>query len=162
MNHRIRTGFATAVAAAVIGLGAIAHAQPGHVGHRGGGDFMTTIAALKGQLNLSTSQQASWDSAIAAGKAARAGARTNMQNVRSLLNAELAKAEPDLAAVAAAADSARTQNEAQRHQVRDSWLGLYATFSPAQKAVVKAAIVQRLARIDQWRAKMKQRHASGG
>lgn len=162
MNHRIRTGFATAAAAAVIGLGAIAHAQPGHLGHREGGDFMTTIAALKGQLNLSTSQQASWDSAVAAGKAARASARTNMQNVRNLLNAELAKAEPDLAAVAAAADRARTQNEAKRHQVRDTWLGLYASFSPDQKAVVKAAIEQRLARIDRWRAKMKQRHGHGG
>ena len=162
MNHRIRTGFAAAAAAAVIGLGAIAHAQPGHFGHRGGGDFMTAIAALKGQLNLSTSQQARWDGAVAAGKAARASVRTNMQNVRNVLNAELAKAEPDLAAVAAAADSARTQNEALRHRVRDTWLGLYATFSPDQKALVKAAIEQRLARIDQWRAKMKQRHGQGG
>ncbi len=162
MDHRIRTGFAAAAAAAVIGLGAIAHAQPGHFGHRKGGDFMAAIAVLKGQLNLSASQQARWDSAVAAGKAARASVRTNMQNVRSVLNAELAKAEPDLAAVAAAADSARTQNEALRHQVRDTWLGLYATFSPDQKAVVKAAIEQRLARIDQWRAKMKQRHAHGG
>ncbi|MDE2003171.1 MAG: periplasmic heavy metal sensor [Betaproteobacteria bacterium] len=162
MNHRISTGFAAAAAAAVIGLGAIAHAHPGHFGDRGGGDFMTTIAALKAKLNLSTSQQASWDSAVAAGKAARANARTNMQNVRSLLNAELAKAEPDLAAVAAAADRARTQNEAQRHQARESWLGLYATFSPDQKAIVKAAIEQRLARIDRWRARMKERHGQGG
>ena len=123
---------------------------------------MTAIAALKGQLNLNASQQTMWDSAVAAGQAARATARTNMQNVRSALNAELAKAEPDLAAVAAAADSARTQNAAQRHQVRDTWLGLYATFSPDQKGVVKAAIEQRLARIDQWRAKMQQRRGPGG
>lgn len=162
MNHRIRTGFATAAAVAVIGLGAVAYAQPARLGHRGGGDFVAAIAALKGQLNLSTSQQAMWDSAVAAGQAARASARINTQNVSGALSAELAKAEPDLAAVAAAADSARTQNAAQRHQVRDTWLGLYATFSPDQKAVVKAAIEQRLARIDQWRARMRQRHGQGG
>lgn len=162
MNHRISTGFATAAAVAVIGLGVAAYAQPARNGPRGGGDFVTAIAALKGQLNLSPSQQTMWDSAVAAGQAARATARANMQNVRSALNAELAKAEPDLAAVAAAADSARTQNAAQRHRVRDTWLGLYATFSPDQKAVVKGAIEQRLARIDQWRANMQKRHGHGG
>jgi Spy/CpxP family protein refolding chaperone len=79
-----------------------------------------------------------------------------------VLNAELAKAQPDLAAVAAAADSAQAQNSTLRHQVRAAWLNLYGTFSPDQKAVVKAAIEQRLARMDQRRAKMMQRHGLGG
>jgi hypothetical protein len=85
-----------------------------------------------------------------------------MQNVRSVLNTELAKAEPDLAAVAAAADSAQAQDSTLRHQARDAWLNLYGTFSPDQKAVVKAAIEQRLARMDTWRAKKLQRHGQGG
>ncbi|MGE5089689.1 MAG: periplasmic heavy metal sensor [Candidatus Levyibacteriota bacterium] len=157
MNHRIRTRLATAAAVALIGLGGFAYAQPGHFGPHGGGDFVTAIAALKGQLDLNTSQQAMWDSAVAAGKSAREAARSNMQGVRSVLNGELAKAEPDLAAVASAADSAQARNTVLRHQVRDAWLGLYATFSPDQKAVVKAAIEQRLARMDQWRAKRLQR-----
>lgn len=162
MNHRIRTGLAATAAVVLVGLGGIVYAQPGHFGHRGGGDFVTAIAALKGQLNLNMSQQTMWDSAVAAGKSARETARTNMQNVRSVLTAELAKAEPDLAAVAAAADTARAQDSVLRHQVRDAWLNLYGTFSPDQKAVVKAAIEQRLARMDQWRAKMLQRHGQGG
>jgi Spy/CpxP family protein refolding chaperone len=162
MNHRIGTRLAAAAAVALIGLGGIAYAQPGHFGHRGGGDFVTAIAALKGQLNLNTSQQTMWDSAVAAGKSARETARTNMQNVRSVLNTEIAKAEPDLAAVAAAADSAQAQNSTLRHQARNAWLNLYGTFSPGQKAVVKAAIEQRLARMDQWRAKKLQRHGQGG
>lgn len=162
MNHRFRTGLATAAAVALIGIGGIAHAQPGRHGPHGGGDFVTAIAALKGQLNLDTSQQAMWDSAVAAGKSARATARGNMQSVRGVLNAELAKAQPDLAAVAAAADSAQAQNSTLRHQVRAAWLSLYATFSPDQKAVVKAAIEQRLARMDQWRAKLMQRRGLGG
>ena len=53
------------------------------------------IATLKGQLNLNTSQQAMWDNAVAAGKAARASARASHQKVHDTLTAELAKAEPD-------------------------------------------------------------------
>jgi uncharacterized membrane protein len=162
MNHRFKTRLAAAAVFAVVGLGGIAYAQPAHFGPRGGGDFVSAIAALKGQLNLDTSQQTLWDSAVAAGKSARETARANMQAARSVLNAELAKPEPDLAAVAVAADSARAQNTALRHQVRDAWLSLYGTFSPDQKAVVKAAIEQRLARMDQWRAKRLQRHGRGG
>ena len=162
MNHRFKTRLATAAAVALVGLGGVAHAQPAHPGPHGSGDFVMAIAALKGQLSLDTSQQAMWDSAVAAGNAARATARGNMQNARSVLNAELAKAQPDLAAVAAAADSAQTQNSTLRHQVRNAWLNLYGTFSPDQKAVVKAAIEQRLARMDARRAKMMQRRGSGG
>ena len=162
MNHGFKTCLATAAAVALIGLGGIAQAQPTGHGPHGGGDFVMAIAALKGQLNLDTSQQAMWDSAVAAGKAARATARGNMQGVRSVLNAELAKAQPDLAAVAAAADGAQAQNGTLRHQVRAAWLNLYGTFSADQKAVVKAAIEQRLARMDQRRAKMMQRHGLGG
>jgi hypothetical protein len=162
MNHRFKTRLAAAAVVAVVGLGGIAYAQPAHFGPRGGGDFVSAIAALKGQLNLNASQQTTWDSAVAAGKSARDTARANMQNVRGVLNTELAKPEPDLAAVAAAADSAQAQNTALRHQVREAWLNLYGTFSPDQKAVVKAAIEQRLARIEQWRAKRLQRHGRGG
>ena len=163
MNHRFKTRLAAAAVFAVIGLAGIAWAQPAHFGPSGGaGDFVSAIAALKSQLNLNTSQQALWDNAVAAGKSARETVRANMQGVRGTLNAELAKPEPDLAAVAAAADSAQAQNTALRHQVRDAWLNLYGTFSPDQKAVVKAALEQRLVRIDQWRAKRLQRHGQGG
>lgn len=163
MNHRFKTRLAVAAVFAVVGLGGIAYAQPARFGpHGGGGDFVSAIAALKSQLNLNASQQTMWDSAVAAGKSARETARANMQGARGVLNTELAKPEPDLAAVAAAADSAQAQNTALRHQVREAWLNLYGTFSPDQKAVVKAAIEQRLARIDQWRAKRLQRHGRGG
>jgi len=162
MNTRFASRLAAVAAAALIGATGAAIAQPAHHGPRGGGDVVMTIAALKSQLNLNTSQQAMWDNAAAAGKAARDSARTNMQKVHDTLTAEVAKTEPDLAAVAAAADAARSANAALHQQVRDAWLNLYGTFTPDQKAVVKAAIQQRLTRIEQFRDKMRQRHSQGG
>jgi Spy/CpxP family protein refolding chaperone len=160
MTIRFASRVAAAAAAALIGISGVAAAQPHH-GHGGpgGGDFLMGIAALKGQLNLNTSQQTMWDNAVAAGKAARDSARASHQKVHDTLTAELAKAEPDLAAVAAATDAARDSAATQHRQVRDAWLNLYGTFTPDQKTVVKNALQQKLTRMEQFREKMRQRHA---
>ncbi len=118
-----------------------------------------SIVKLKSQLNLNTSQQTMWDNAIAAGKAARQSAHGNMQKVQDALTAEVAKSEPDLTAVAAASDSAQSANIAARQQVRSAWLNLYSTFTPEQKAVVKASLQQRVARMQQMQQKMLQRRS---
>ena len=159
MTNRFASRVAAAAAVALIGIAGVATAQHQHWhrGHHGGGDVVMAIAALKGQLNLNTSQQAMWDSAVAAGKAARDGARGNMRKVHDTLTVELAKAEPDLAAVAAAADASRNANAAVHRQVRDTWLNLYSTFTPEQKTVVKNALQEKLARMEQFREKMRQR-----
>ncbi|HET7134486.1 MAG TPA: periplasmic heavy metal sensor [Casimicrobiaceae bacterium] len=162
MASRFASRLAIAAAAAMLGVGGAAVAQPMHHHARGGGDVVMGIVALKNQLNLNTSQQAMWDNAVAAGKNARAAARGNMQKVHDTLATELAKSEPDLAAVSAAADSARTANAQLHAQVRDAWLNLYATFTPEQKGVVKNALSQRLARMDKFREKMRARHGQGG
>ena len=165
MTKRWVSGLAIVAASALIGATGAAVAQPMHHGH-GGGDAVMGIVKLKSQLNLNTSQQTMWDNAVAAGKAARTTARGNMQKVHDTLAAELAKPEPDLAAVSAAADSARNANAALHSQVRDAWLNLYATFTPDQKAVVKTALSQRLAKMEQFQQKMQQRmqqrQSSGG
>lgn len=153
---------AVAAVALIIGFGGIAAAFPAHHGPRDGGDFLTAIATLKGQLNLNTSQQTMWDNAVAAGKAARTAGIAGMQGVHAALAAELAKPEPDLAAVAAAADSAHTQNAALRRQARDAWLNLYGTFTPDQKTIVKIALQKRLAHFDKMRETMMQWHKQGG
>jgi len=163
MTRRLVSGLAAVAAAALIGFTGAAAAQPFHHGHRGGGgDVVMGIMRLKSQLNLNTSQQTMWDNAVAAGKSARSTARGNMQKVHDTLAAELAKPEPDLAAVSAAADSARNANAALHAQVRDAWLNLYSTFTPDQKTVVKNALSQRLAKMDQMRQKWLQKHSSGG
>lgn len=157
------------MAGALIALGShAALAQPGGgMGHHGPGQgaghglaIEGVLASLKDQLGLNTSQQVMWDNAAAQTKAARGNGRAGMEQVHAALNAELAKAEPDFAAVANAADAAQANNQALRKQVRDEWLKLYATFSPAQKVVVRDAVKARVARMDSFRDKMKQRMQS--
>ena len=166
MNTRISTRLAAVFAAALVGLAGTALAQPsgghGH-GHRGGGgDVVMAIVHLKDQLNLNTAQQAMWDNAVAASKAARETARTNAQSVQQTLRAELAKPEPDLAAVAAAADAARSANAAVHTQVRAAWLNIYGTFTPEQKTVVKNALLDRMSQMEKFREKMRARRSQGG
>jgi Spy/CpxP family protein refolding chaperone len=158
MTKRLVSRLAAITAAAIMAVTGVAAAQPYHGRGHGGGDFMMAIAGVKAQLNLNTSQQAMWDSAVAAGKSARDNARANRQKVHDALTAELAKAEPDLAAVAAAADVARDAGAAAHRQVRDAWLNLYGTFTPEQKGVVKNAMQQKLARMEQFRERIRQHH----
>lgn len=73
--------------------------------------------------------------------------RGRLEQVHAALKAELAKTEPDFAAVAALSDQAQANAQAGRKQIRDQWLALYATFTPAQKAVVRDALAARLARM---------------
>ena len=151
------------MAAGLLALGShAALAQPGGPGHhghgRGGGfEIEQVLAQVKAQLNLNTQQQAMWDSAVAHSKTARQNARAAMDSVHAALTAELAKPEPNLAAVAATADAAQATAQAARKQVRDEWLSLYATFSPAQKAVVRDVIKARVERMEAFRDKMKER-----
>lgn len=163
MTNRLASRVAAVAAAALIGISGVAAAQPHHGRHGhhgGGGDFVTAIAGLKSQLNLNTSQQVMWDNALAAGKTAVENLRANRKTVRDTLTAELAKAEPDLAAVAAASDAAQDAASTSRRQVRAAWLNLYSTFTPEQKTVVKNALQTKLARMEQFREKMKERRGS--
>jgi len=130
---------------------------PAHMGHRGPGHIEAVIAQLKGQLNLNTSQQVLWDNALAATKAAREQGRTLHGKLHAAAQAELANAEPDLAAMATIMDDAQAQGHALRKQVRDEWLKLYATFSPAQKTVVRDALRAKLERFERFR-----QHRQGG
>ena len=91
-------------------------------------------------------------SAVALTRQARETGRGYRDQVHTVMQAELSKPEPDLAAVAAAADAAQSQGQALRKQVRDAWLALYATFSPAQKAVVRDALATRMRKMDERRA----------
>jgi hypothetical protein len=165
MNTRIPK-WSGAIAAALIAVGVgSALAQPG--GGRGHGQdrgiaIEQVMASLKGELSLNTSQQVMWDNAVAQTKAARTAGRANFEGLHTALNAELAKSEPDFAAVAAAADAVQANNQTLRKQVRDQWLQLYATFSPAQKGVVRDAVIVRVARMESLQQKMKLRSQGNG
>lgn len=160
---------ATFAAAAVMALsGAVAMAQPaggqphgpGH-GPGAGMEIERVLGAVKDKLNLNTSQQLMWDSAAAQTKAARVAGRADMQKIHDAMSAALATPAPDLAAVAAVADSVHADRQAVRRSVRDQWLQIYATFSPEQKVVVRDALAQQLARMESFGAKMREHMQRG-
>ncbi len=155
----LATAFGTQIALAQATGG-----PPGPHGHHGmaGPDEMIghLIASAKSQLNLNTSQQGMFDTAVADSKAAFQSGLALHQKVHDTLQAELAKTEPDLAAVAAAADAAMDQGRVQRKAIRAEWLALYATFTPDQKAVVKDILQKQVAKADSFREKMREHFKS--
>jgi Spy/CpxP family protein refolding chaperone len=126
----------------------------GGPGMHGGFAGPQMIEGIKAKLNLNTAQQLQFDQVAAQGKAAREAARADMLTVREATRAELAKAEPDLAAIAARADEARAKRQAAHQAVRTAWLTLYAGFTPEQKAVVKEFMTQRMDRAEGFRHRM--------
>lgn len=152
-----------ALAASVLGVGLVATTlalpaaaqRGGH--HQGGEEFFAHMAEVKAQLNLDASQQAMWDSAVAAGKAAREAGRARRDTIRQVVAAEAAKAKPELRNIASATDKVRDSATTDRRAVRDQWLKLYESFNSDQAAVVKTMLTNRLARMDSFRERMKQR-----
>jgi len=165
LQDKLRTTAMVAAAALAMTLGtAASFAQPGGAshgphGHGASGDIGHVIESAKAQLNLNTSQQQQWDAVVAQTQAARQTARAGFDQIKVATQAELAKAEPDLASLAAQTDVIRGQGAATRKAVRDAWLALYATFSSEQKTVVRDAIVAKLASMEQFRAQMRERFA---
>ena len=119
----------TTAAVLALALGTVASTAafggPGAPGGRGpqgpGGEPFgpQVIESIKARLNLDTAQLQQFDQALAESKAAREAARADRLKVREALRAELAKPEPDLAAVARVADAEQARNQAVRNQVRD-------------------------------------------
>lgn len=163
MSAFLRRGQVAVVAALFAAAGAAAYAQGPH-GHHGrhGAQVEQVIAQVKDRLALNSSQQVMWDNAIASTKTARQAGRAEHERVHVAMKAELAKAEPDLAAVAALADQAQATGQSLRHQVRDEWLKLYATFTPSQKQVVREELTKRIERFERFGAKMKERFGRQG
>jgi len=164
MRNRFTTTLTAVAVASVVAFSGAALAQPAHPHGgpgQGGADFVHVFAGLKSQLNLNTSQQLMWDNAVAQTKAAHTAGRANMQKVHDAMTAELAKPEPDLAAVAAVADSVQSGNQTLRQGVRNQWLQVYATFSPEQKAIVRDALSKQLARMESMGAKMREHMQNG-
>jgi protein CpxP len=151
-----------ALAASVVGAGLFAAtlalpAAAQHRGHQHRDQFFAHFAEVKSQLNLDASQQALWDSAVAAGKAAREAGRARRDTIRQVVTEEAANPKPDLARIAAASDKVRDSATTDRRAVRDQWLALYATFRTDQYAVVQTMLTNRLSRMDSFHERMKKR-----
>ena len=115
------------------------------------------IEHAKAQLNLNTSQQLTFDAAVARSRAAHESGRALRQKVKDAAQVQLANPEPDLAAVAAVADEAEQQGRALRLSIRNEWLKLYATFTPEQKAVVRDILQKKMAQGESFRERMRER-----
>jgi Spy/CpxP family protein refolding chaperone len=156
---------AAGLALSVVVAPAVADSHGPRGMHRGGGGIDQMLGRMlehaKSRLNLNTSQQVIFDNAAAQTRAAREAARANRQQVKAALRAELAKPEPDLAAVAAVADSVEQQNRASRLQVRNEWLRLYAALSPEQKGVARDMLQKRLERAESFREKVREHVGRG-
>jgi Spy/CpxP family protein refolding chaperone len=135
------------------------HHRFGPGGPQGAGDQMIghLIERAKTQLNLNTMQQQMFDTAVANAKAAREAARAAHDKVREAVQAQLAKSEPDLEAIAKIADDVEQQTRDARHRIRDEWLSLYKTFSAEQKAVVRDLLQKRMAHAESFRQHMRER-----
>ena len=150
--------YALIFAAGFAGIALQAWAQaPGHGMH----DPFAVLQRIQAKLNLNTSQQQQWDAAVAQSKAAHEAIRANLQQLKAATQAELAKADPYLAALASLSDQLQQQNIAQRKQARAAWLALYGTFSADQKTTVKDAITAKMARMDAFRQRMLDRLPGG-
>jgi len=96
--------YALIFAAGFTGLALTAWAQaPG----RGMHDPLAVPQEIQAKLNLNTSQQQQWDAAIAQSKAAHDAIRANFQQLKAATQAELAKSDPDLAALASLSDQSQ-------------------------------------------------------
>ena len=142
-----RVFFAVLLAIALGGIGMGAVAQP-----LLGGNPLAMLGKAKSDLKLNTSQQLQWDAVVAQTKAAHDAGRTDFEQLKTALQAELAKPEPDFAALATLADGVRDRHAALHKQTRNAWLALYATFTPDQKAVARDTIRAGIERMRERRA----------
>src|SRR2546426_8129962 len=149
--------FVALLAIALGGIGTYAVGQP-----LLDGNPLAMLGNVKSDLKLNTSQQVQWDAVVAQTKAAHDAGRANFDQVRTALQTELAKPEPDFAAVAAIADGVRDQHAALHKQTRNAWLALYATFTPDQKAVARDAIRAGIERIQERRGAHRVRPSNTG
>ena len=117
------------------------------------------IADAKAELNLNTMQQGMFDTAVANSKAAHeTGPCAARRRSGTTLQTELAKPEPDLAAVAAAADAAMEEGRAAAEvDPRPNGWRSTRQFSPEQKAVVRDLLQKRMNHADSFRQKMRER-----
>ena len=159
------TALAATATLALAGVTAMAQPAGGHgpgPGHPGGMEIEQILGAVKGQLNLNTSQQLAWDNAVTETRRVHTIGRTNMQKVRDAMTTELAKDEPNLAAVAAVADSVHADNQALRQGARKQWLQVYAILMPEQKLIVRDAFKSQVARMETMGARMREHMQRGG
>jgi Spy/CpxP family protein refolding chaperone len=140
----LASAFAAAQPAPGAERGGKMHAMHAHKG--GEAHFAKRLEMMKEKLNLNPTQEAQFNTArdatkaaIEAGRAARVSARTNAQ-------AELAKADPDLGGLLLQRESVKEASAPQRKAALSEWAKFLNLLNTEQKSIVKSQLMNRMSR----------------
>lgn len=126
--------------------GGKAHAMRGGHGHGGEAHFAKRLEAMKTKLNLNPTQEAQFNVARDATKAAIEAGRAARMSARESAKAELSKADPDLAALLVQRESLKEANAPQRKAAMNEWAKFLSLLNTEQKALVKSQLINRMNR----------------
>jgi Spy/CpxP family protein refolding chaperone len=172
MQTRFSKNFSRAALVASLAIGsALAFAQPGtggspgehrmhkmqgehggrggHGGHGGHGEahIAQRMEMLKAKLNLNATQEAQYNVARDATKAAMDAGRTARLAARTSAQAELNKADPDLAALLLQRENLKDANATQRKAALNEWAKFLGLLTTEQKSIVKSQLLSRMQRM---------------
>ncbi|MGH8743949.1 MAG: periplasmic heavy metal sensor [Burkholderiales bacterium] len=105
---------------------------------------------LHNQLNLRPEQDRQWQTLKDEEDMLHSKMREYHRQLHDVADAEFAKPRPDLAAIAAAADSAHQRTYAARRDFRQHALAFYSDLSPEQQGVVIDTIKEKRQRMDRF------------
>ncbi|MBZ0104947.1 MAG: periplasmic heavy metal sensor [Sulfuricella denitrificans] len=151
-----------APAIAMLGLGffisnnAMANMPPPEAGQ------FIPLQAIHDKLKLDDTKEKTWQGLVQKMHDMREAGRNEHQESRAQLKQEMDKDNPDFAALAARSDRIADERTAARRHVRDEWLKLYETFSPAQKIIVRDEIKARLEKSGKRLDRMHQKREKSG
>lgn len=126
-----------------------------------GGSLVAQLGRLKSQLNLTDAQQAIWQDAETASKAARTAAMQAHTQLQSQIGQEIQKDVIDFRAIEQSADAARAGAKTAMDTARDKWYVAYDSLSPEQKAQVSKLFQQQWAKMAAMRQQWQQKHPQG-
>jgi Spy/CpxP family protein refolding chaperone len=144
-----KTVAATLAAAALVQTGfAIAGADPTAVGFSQRHGILSE--RVHQQLNLTPDLENQWQQLKTQQTALHNSMRESHQQMRTVLDAEMAKPQPDLTAINNAIDAAHEANYAAQKHFRQTALALYSALTPERQAIVIAALKAKHQRVQDW------------
>lgn len=150
-----KRGLAIGIAAAVIGGANIAaFAAPHDSSSRSHEGWFSE--RIHQQLNLTPEQESQWQQLQQEKKSARMEMREERQRFRGFVDAELAKPNPDLAAINNALDATHEKNLAAEKRVRQDALAFYGALTPERQAVIVDAMREQHQRVKAMREKIRE------
>jgi Spy/CpxP family protein refolding chaperone len=118
----------------------------GHGGH-GEAHIAKRMEMLKSKLNLNATQEAQYNVARDATKAAMEAGRSARLAARTSAQTELNKADPDLATLLLQRENVIDANATQRKAALNEWAKFLGLLTTEQKSLVKSQLLNRMQRM---------------